>query len=579
MNYRVEIKDAWNRRVAVFDDVPLLEATRDRPGGLNQIRGILPKHVTELGHGHRVELWLEDELFVRANVTQLNPVWADTKKLILERFVDFHNTVTFEAEWTDDEANVRVKSSHQAETVDEIVKRSINRALGPIHYGVAHTAYPDGATREYQKLLARKTSANELETGGIAAGQWVSGARIDATSAYAKDGDTIAGLVVDGVTWPDLRMMMIDTQETSINSHTLKLHPEVAEWSTADYNASGYKVAADAATDFLQHLMDTKGIDLIELNPHRGSNGLFDDRVDKYGRYLGLVCGGGECFNAGLVEQGLADVLNYEDGRYHQPEMELKDFYSYTGVQVDTVEATAQELVEVDANIGIYPWLTTLAYAAGGYGWSMSQDFCIEFRALHQVDRVLFLDPVLHGIEWESDSEFLVNALQLDGNQTASTLNVTVDRDLSIAIYGERLEHIDNGAFVDALDGTALLDGLLDDVAYPELRGAITFYHGDPTIQQGDLIEVRDGLSARVRPELADEWGGRFSGRLVARVAKVVHTLEGNHLKTVAELTSPLRTMERPLRDIVDSQAEAGSQFELRLDDALAGLDTVYHLD
>ena len=67
-----------------------------------------------------------------------------------------------------------------------IVKDVINTVSGAIHYWVDHTVYPEGASCEYNKFLARKNSGNELETGGISAGQWVGTSRIDLTSAYAK---------------------------------------------------------------------------------------------------------------------------------------------------------------------------------------------------------------------------------------------------------------------------------------------------------------------------------------------------------------------------------------------------------
>lgn len=579
MEYRVEIKDAWGRRVAVYTEMPLLEARRELVGGRHTIAGILPRGIAEIGHDYGVELWIEDDLFLRARVTQINPIWSDTKKLILDRFVHFHEVVTFEAERVEDESNWRVKSTHVDETVDTIVKRSINQTLGPIHYGVVHGAYPEGATREYSKFLDRKTTGNELELGGIDSGQWVEGVRIDTTLAYAKDGDTIAGLVVDGVVWPDLRMMMIDTEESSINSHTKKLHPEVEGWASGQYNASGYKVRADAATAALQDLIDAKGIDVIELNPHIGSGGTFDDRVDSYGRYLGLVYGDGECFNAAMIELGHSQVLLYDDGRGHLPEMALKDFYSYARVQVDTVEAATVELAHVDANIGVFEWLTMMGYAAGGYGWSMDEYGCVTFRSLNQVDSVLFADPVHHAIDWETVSDELINVIDFDGDQSSSALSELYAQEDSEAVFGERKYYMDNSAFVEQVDADLFVPAVLDDVAFPEQRGEILIYHGDPRVRVGDLLEVRSGLTRRITPEVSGEWGDAFAGRLVGRVRSVTHSIEGTHLKTRVGLTSPFRTLERPLTAIKQSQAGDSFQFQLRLDDDLVGLDSVFHLD
>ena len=75
---------------------------------------------------------------------------------------------------------------------------------------VDHQDYPDGAEREYAKFIERTEWMTELPIGSIESGEYVGPGRIDASGAYAKDGDTIAGLVVDGVAWPDLRLATID---------------------------------------------------------------------------------------------------------------------------------------------------------------------------------------------------------------------------------------------------------------------------------------------------------------------------------------------------------------------------------
>lgn len=199
MEYRVDIFDQWGRRVGVHNEVPLMRMVRGGVDGRHIIEGILPSGEEKIGHGYSVQVWLDGVLFVEAAVTKVDPQWSDTKKLILDRFVFFHEVVAFEAERLDEGVNKNTTGSHLLMSVDAIVKKSINSTLGPIHYGVVHTAYPDGATREYTKLLARKNSGNELEIGGIASGQWVSGARIDFSGASAKDGDTIEGLVVDEI--------------------------------------------------------------------------------------------------------------------------------------------------------------------------------------------------------------------------------------------------------------------------------------------------------------------------------------------------------------------------------------------
>ncbi|MCX5758321.1 MAG: thermonuclease family protein, partial [Candidatus Hydrogenedentes bacterium] len=336
MTYQIEVLDPSGRRVAMHDEVALLDASRGAPDDADRIVGILPA-AAELGIGYLVRVWVEGRLFCEAPVTLVNPQWGDMQKLILDQYVTFREMLAFEAQrnWADVDGHVSAGFVNVA--IGDIVKGLINRTPGYAHYRVAHGVYPDGARREWNKFLARKTPENELETGGIARGQWVGANRIDAQNAYAKDGDTIAGLVVDGVAWPDVRLMLIDSEETSRNSHTFNIHPETGTWTNARYTISGYKVRADAACVALQALMDSKHIAYIELNPHRDTTGAYDDRVDAYGRYLGLIYGGGECFNAGMVEMGHAVVYLWQDGKYLEPSSELKDFFSYAEPNEDSI--------------------------------------------------------------------------------------------------------------------------------------------------------------------------------------------------------------------------------------------------
>src|SRR5262249_20144063 len=141
-------------------------------------------------------------------------------------------------------------------------------------------------------------------------------------------------------------------------------------WTNDQYAASGFKQRAAASKASLQLLIDAHGIDYIELNPHRNSAGEYDDRVDVYGRYVGLVFGDGQCFNAAQVELGHADVYLYQDGRYHDPAMALKDFYSYGVANLDSIEEVGASLIAYDASAGLLEAFTTLAYAARGYVWS-----------------------------------------------------------------------------------------------------------------------------------------------------------------------------------------------------------------
>jgi len=202
MQYRIEIFDTYGRRMYRFTEVPLVEAVRRAPDQRDSVRGILPIDVRELGVGYRVKVYVDDRLFCDVPVIEVTPQWSDTRKLILDQYVRFHEVVEFLAEGELAPGNRLVSRAYANQSIDAIVKDAINSALGAIHYTVAHTAYPQGAEREYLKFLARKMPGNELQVGGIATGQWVGGACVNTSGAYAKDGDTIAGLIVDGIAWP-----------------------------------------------------------------------------------------------------------------------------------------------------------------------------------------------------------------------------------------------------------------------------------------------------------------------------------------------------------------------------------------
>ncbi len=579
MNYRIEVWDTWGRRVAAFDEVPLLKATRTAPDRSDSVRGILPGKVTDLGHGYRIRVLVNDELFLEAFVTDVKPQWSDTRKLILDRFVHFHEVIEFEARVEASEGNGDISEAFTNRTVDQIVRTAINSTLGPIHYVVDHAVYPDGAQREYTKFLARKTAENELEVGGIATGQWVGSARIDATGASAKDGDTIEGLVVDGIAWPDLRLMLIDTEETSRNSHARGMHGEVAGWSDAQYNASGYKLKADAATVFLQSLMDTKGIDFIELNPHRNAEGVFDDRIDAYGRYLGFVYGGGECFNAAQVEKGHAAVLLFAGGKYHVPEMELKDYFSYTRPNTESIEVSTASLVNYDVTGGLFEVLTAMSYVADGFVWSVDAEHAVRFRSVTLPDKVLIFDPLEHGVTLGSDAADVANGVVLKGNPVTSTIDEIYTNQASIDEYDFQLRFLEYFSISVQEDGDKLMAGLLDDVAYPEPSGEVTFFRGEPSISVGDVIEFRDGDLRRLTREVAGEWGDRFTGRLLGRVKSLTHEFRGRLVRTKALLASPLRSVDNPVSFIVRGQPLAETLFQFRLDEATVGLDLGYHLD
>ena len=579
MNYLIEVFDTAGRRIAWFDDVPIIEATRRRIDDKDEVRGILPIDIPGLGVGYRVRVTVDGDLFADCEVTETAPEWSDARKLILERYVNFHEVAGFEAERESLENNGNFKRAYQNRSVGEIVKDAIQSALGEAHYTIDHSAYPEGAQHEYAKFLARKTGDNELEVGGIDEGQWVGGARIDITGASAKDGDTIQGLKVDGEDWPDLRLMLIDCEETSLNSHAESRHPEVADWTADQYNASGYKASADAATDFLQNLIDTHGIDYIELNPHRDASGNFDDRVDAFGRYLGLVYGGGECYNAGLVEEGRADVFLFDDGAFHEPSLQLKDFFSYAGVHTNSIENASQTITSLDVDSGIFEALTALAYAAGGYTFDVDPTGAVRFREAVRADHTIFFDPTQHAIEWGFKRDGLGNYVVVSGNPTAGDFSEGYAREESIDTYDLAVKFLDYFSISLEEDADTIAEGVLDDLAYPEPRGEITFYHGNSSVRVGDLIEVRGAPIRRYSAALGEEWSARFTGQLIARVREVRHRFTGRRTETRIRLSSPLRSVENPLSLITKSQPPSKNLFQFRLDDEGVGLDLGYHLD
>ncbi len=578
MTYTIQILDPSNRRIASFAEVPLFSATRRTADQADLLEGILPSTIATLGIGYRVRIEVDGALFAEAPVVSLRPQWSDTRKLILDQFVRFHEVIEVEAERAAREGNTSITRVYINRAIDHIVRDAINAAPGPVHYAVDHAAAPDGAIREFAKFDARRTAANELEIGGIAVGQWVGAARIDISAAYAKDGDTIAGLVVDGIAWPDLRLMLVDAEETARNSHAIARHPEVAAWTNAQYESSPYKRAGDLAKQFLQDFLDTNGIAHIELNPHRDASGAFDDRIDAYGRYLGLVFGGGHCANAALVETGHAEVYLYDEGRHHVPELALKDFFSYTGPNSDSIESTPETLSFFDVRGGVYEVLTALACASGSV-WSISPDSAVTFRRAETIDRVVFHDPTQHALALGEEARSLANILHVDGNPFTTPFSKTYSNGDSIDHFGPHARTFEYFSISREDDADRIAGGLLDDLAWPTPLGEIVFLHGDARVRVGDLIEFRDGPVRRLDAAIPGAWGGRFGDKLVARVSEVTHLFRGRRVQTTARLTSPLRSVADPPGFIVRSQPAATTLFQFRLDEPLVGLDLGVHLD
>ena len=579
MAYRIEIFDTEGKRIATCENSPLLEATRMGPDGVDTIRGLLPSSMVDLSHGYLVKIFVNDVVFCEGRVRRVMPQWSDTQKLILDRYVSFHEVIEFEATADSHDLNTHVTQTYTGWPIDAMVKHLIQCAPGKIHYSVAHSTYPDGAQREYGKFLARKTLNNELGIGGITHGQWVGRPRLNLSGTYAKDGDTIAGLVVDGVAWPEIRLMMIDSEETSRNSHGIAMHGEVAQWTTDRYAASGYKLRGEAAKAALQALIDTHGIDFIELNPHRDTQGQYDNRIDEYGRYQALVYGSGQCFNAAQVECGHASVYLYDEGAYLPQEMALKDYYSYEKPSKDSIDAITETLSALDVDSGIFNVLTALAYAANGCVWSLGVDGCVSFRRIVAPSRVMFYDPLLTRIGLGSDSREMTNILYFGGNPTTGGFSKTYQRNDSINEYGAHTARLDYYAITLPVDADKLAQGLLNDLAYPEPCGVIELYAGDPHVQTGDIVEVRDAPLRRLERRMEGEWNNLFGDRLVGRVRQVTHRFSGRAMSTTLLLTSPLRSVANPLGVMVSKQEKTVTLFGFRLDDQKVALDLGYHLD
>jgi len=579
MNYTIEIYDRAGVRVARFSEVPLLEVVQSGPDDYDRIAGLLPVSLTRFGVGYTVRARIEDAHWATATVTEVRPAWGEARRLILDRYVNFQEVLAFEAQRDGGEANRPIARTFKNQRVDAIVRAAINSAPGPVHYTVSHNAYPDGATREYEKFLARKVLTDALPLGGIESGQWVDSARIDTDTAYAKDGDTIAGLVVDGVAWPDLRLMLIDCEETSLNNHAIGRHPEIASWTDAQYNASAYKHRADAATARLQHYLDTKGLDYIELNPHQDASGVYDDRVDAYGRYIGLVYGAGECFNAGLVEEGHADVYLYDEGRYHVPEMALKDFFSYRGVYGDSVAECSVVVAAFEARGGVLEVLTALAALADGHVFHVDHERAVHFRPGNVVDDVVVFDPVTAGIELGHDTEGMANLLRVQGDPMHGGVDTYVGEQESIDRFGVAFRFFPYFALSQPADAARLAAGLLKDLAWPRRVGNARFHRGIAGIEPGILLEFRGGPLEERDADLSGAWGGDFTERIVGRVHRVIHRIAGLSVETQLDLTSPYRSVDRPLTFITRSQDSLSAFFQFRLDDASIGLDVGYHLD
>jgi hypothetical protein len=119
---------------------------------------------------------------------------------------------------------------------------------------------------------------------------------------------------------------------------------------------------------------------------------------------------------------------------------------------------------------------------------------------------------------------------------------------------------------------------LFEDLAYPEVVGALVLFAGDNSVDVGDLIEVRGAPLRRLSKELPGEWGDAYTGRLAGLVRAVRHTITGKEVQTELLLTSPMRSVASPLNFMLRGQHTARSIYDLRLDDSIAALDEGFQL-
>lgn len=579
MHYLIEILDTGNRRVHQITDAPFIEVICRTPDKTDRMAVLLEGTNYDISPAYCVRFYLEEDLICEGSVQSVIPHWEDTERLVFGRYVPFRFFTEVVVERRAALFDGAVTRAYMNQSIDHIVRDAVNRTLGPVHYGIDHTAFPEGAVREYRKFVSRKRPDNELQIDGIEHGQWVGANRIDLTGAFAKDGDTISGIVVDGTPWPDIRLMLIDTEETTRNAHAIKRHPEVAAWTEAQYLTSAYKRRADNAHAALQSLLTTYGIEAIELNPHRDISGAFDDRVDAYGRYLALVYGGGMCFNAAMVELGHADVYLYDSGRYLVPELELKDFFSYGALSTDTIQPVPGYLRHVDLKAGLFESLTALAYAAGGYVWSISSEGTVSFRSADIPNHVFYLDEANLDAALGLEDSDLVNRILFFGNPIEGAFQKTYDQTGSIAEYGARAARLEYYALSRLEDADTLVAGLLNDIAYPTARGHLFFPHGNSQLRVGDIVELRGERVRRYIRRISGEWADRFADRVVGRAASIRYEIAGQHVSTEVQFTSPLRSVESPLTFMVRGQPGPTVLYQFRLDDDGVGTDLGFHLD
>jgi hypothetical protein len=285
------------------------------------------------------------------------------------------------------------------------------------------------------------------------------------------------------------------------------------------------------------------------------------------------------CWNAALIEAGHSDVYLHADGAYLAPEMALKEFYSYMGPSKSSIADASTLVSHLDFVGSVHELITMAGYLAEGFAWHIDARGAVHFRSPAGITRVVYHDPLQRGVALGSRSDGIVNTIHFEGNPIYSTLAKSYARWASVDALGPREKTLPAYAIVHENDSDLLAESLLNDLAYPEPDGSISFYHGDPSIGAGDAIEVRGQPFRKLEFALAGQWGGMHEGKLVGRVREVTHRFMGRRMETRARLTSPQRSVSDPMAFMTHSQPTESSLFQLRLDDANVGVDLGYHLD
>jgi len=180
MRYEIILYDTWGRCIAVFDEVPLLDVIRATPDDADCIRGLLPADTPDLGHAYRVEVRLDGARVCEGRVELLRPCWSDAKKLILDRYVTFHELLEIEARSTVRAGNTRVARTCVQREISAAVKDVINAAPGPSTTPSRTTPIPTARcanTPSFSPARPPRTNSNtaaSVKANGSARTAWTS---------------------------------------------------------------------------------------------------------------------------------------------------------------------------------------------------------------------------------------------------------------------------------------------------------------------------------------------------------------------------------------------------------------------